>query len=344
MSEPVVVNTLEELKKYLNDQGVLEVVIRNKNKKFKTFQKVLIDNLPETEQKELAQKVIQALNQNIKLNKRNLNLLSTITKLEKIGLILNGLNLCATCVGFAIMYAKLDAMSTEINQQLYQLQKTVKQTQDLQNEYEFTKVLAEHMDMLDCQRKQQPYSERRMRELVDQEYSVLMLLIKTFQQDITGDHSALIFSIFSMLSMLTASLLSFDEMYYFNNRETLGDTNTWHLAHDKWMSAFDTLSSEWFVEKLQDYASFETSLDTSGVDAYYINLLDQVRSLREEIQDNQTLITAMGDIDLFRQYKELTSKEIADTIKESFYDAGEGLDESVINAAYQKAMQQAAMA
>ena len=74
-----------------------------------------------------------------------------------------------------------------------------------------------------------------MRELVDREYNVLMLLISSFQKDISGDRSALIFSIFSMLAMFTVSLRSFDELYYFNNRQALGEKDAWHLAHDKWM-------------------------------------------------------------------------------------------------------------
>ena len=183
-----------------------------------------------------------------------------------------------------------------------------------------------------------------MRELVDREYNVLMLLISSFQKDISGDHSALIFSIFSMLAMFTVSLRSFDEQYYFNNRQTLGEKDAWHLAHDKWMSVYDTLSSEWFIEKLQDYGTFETKLSTLGVDIYYISLLDQVAELRGEIEDNQALIIAIGDIELFRQFKEMSTQEVADSIESAFREAGSDLDEKTVRAAYQNAMQQAAMA
>ena len=344
MSNAIVIETLEQMKSFLNEKGVMEIVIRNQKKKYKTFQKVLINNLPETQEKELAQKVIHSLNKNTLLNERNLNLLGNVAKLEKIGVLLNGLNLCATCAGFAIMYAKLDAMSSEINQQLYQLQKTVKQTQDVQNDYEFNKVLAEHTDMLDSQRKQQPYSEGKMRELVDREYNILMLLVNSFQKDISGNRSVLIFSIFSMLAMFTVSLRNFDELYYFNNRQALGEKDVWHLAHDKWMSVYDTLSSDWFIEKLQDYGTFETKLSTSGVDIYYISLLNQVADLRGEIEDNQSLIIAIGDIELFRQFKEMSAKEVADSIESAYREAGSDFDEVTVRTAYQNAMQQAAMA
>lgn len=303
----------------------------------------MINNLPETQEKELAQKVIHAINKNTLLNERNLNLLGEVAKLEKVGILLNGLNLCATCAGFVIMYAKLDAMNSEINQQLCQLQKTVKQTQDIQNDYEFNKVLAEHANMLDSQRKQRPYSEEKMRELVDREYNVLMLLINSFQKDVSGDCNALIFLIFSMLAMFTVSLRSFDELYYFNNRQVLGEKNPWHQSRDKWMSVYDTLSSKRFIEKLQDYGTFKTKLTTLGVNIYYMSLLDQVADLRGEIEDNQALIIAIGDIELFRQFKELSAKEVADSIESAYKEAGSDLDEETDRTAYQNAMQQAAM-
>ena len=78
-------------------------------------------------------------------------------KIQKLGLLLNGLNLCATCVGFAVMYAKLDSMSAEINQQIAEVEKTVKKIQDMQTGIEFKKILSDHTDMLDCRKKQQPY-------------------------------------------------------------------------------------------------------------------------------------------------------------------------------------------
>ena len=344
MSNVIVINTLEQFKALLDKNGIMEIAVRGRNRRFKAFQKVLINNPPEAQGQELMQKVIHALNKNVMLNEQNLKLLGNVAQLEKIGMLLNGLNLCATCAGFAIMYAKLDAMSSEINQQLCQLQKTVKQTQDIQNDYEFNKVLAEHTDMLDSQRKQQPYSEGKMRELVDREYNVLMLLISSFQKEISGDQSALIFSIFSMLAMFTVSLRNFDELYYFNNRQALGEKDVWHLAHEKWMSVYDALSSEWFIEKLQDYGTFETKLSTQGVDVYYKSLLDQVADLRSEIEDNQALIVAIGDAALFRQFKEMSAKEVADSIESAYREAGCDLDEETVRAAYQNAMQQAAMA
>ena len=322
----------------------MEIAIRGQKKRFKIFQKVLICDTPEKQEQGLAEKVIKALNKNVHLNEKNLKILGNVAKLEKINLILNGLNLCSTCVGFVIMYKKLDKMSNQINHKLQQIQKSIKQNRDVQNDYEFNKVLADHTDMLDSQRRLQPYSEDKMRDLVDREYNVLNLLVSSLQKDISDDQEAMIFTIFSLLAMFTVSLRTFDEMYYFNNHEKLGDKDVWHLSHDKWMGIYDTLSSRWFEEKLQDYGVFETKLSTIGVDVYCKNLLYQVKNFREEIEDNQALLVAMKDMELFQKYKTMTTKEVEDAIKDAYMEAGAGMEDAVVAEAYENAMKMMAIA
>jgi len=344
MSNTVVVETLEQLKPYLNDNHVIEIVQRGKNKKFNNFVKVALNELPQTEEKALVENAVNLLNKNLQLNERNLQLLANVAKTQKLGLLLNGLNLCSTCVGFAVMYAKLDSMSAEINQQIAKVERTVKKVQDVQSGFEFNKVLSDHTDMLDCRKKQQPYSEEKMRELVDNEYNVLGMLISAFQMDISADQKNTIFSIFSLLSMLTVSLMYFDEIYYKNNHEVLGAGEVWHTAHEKWMGVYKTLSEGWVIEKLQDYGMFGTTLNTLGVDVFYKSLLDQVREERENVEDNQALILALGDIDLLHTLQENTDREVKETIKAAFEKAGAESDVTVVQSAYDNVLKLAAIA
>ena len=344
MSNTVVVETLEQLKPYLNDKHVIEIVQRGKNKKFKNFVKVALNELPQTEDKALVENAVKLLNKDLQLNERNLELLANVSKSQKLGLLLNGLNLCATCVGFAVMYAKLDSMSAEINQQIAKVEKTIKKVQDVQTGFEFNKVLSDHTDMLDCRKKQQPYSEEKMRELVDNEYNVLTLLISALHMDISSDQKNTIFSIYSLLSMLTVSLMYFDEVYYQNNHEVLGAGEIWHTAHDKWMGVYKTLSEGWIIEKLQDYGVFETTLNTLGVDVFYKGLLNQVRDEREIVEDNQALILALGDIALLHTLQEKTDREVKETIKTAFENAGAESDATAVKETYDNALKLAAIA
>lgn len=343
MSDIDIANVLEDFQKYADEKGIIEIVLRDKKKKYKTFQKVVINNLPKTEEKELVEKALNTINNFTKMSDKNLKMLNRISKINEIGFMLNGLNLCATCVGFAIINDKLNKMSAEITQQFAHLENLVKKTNDIRTKKDFNDTISNHYNMLDHERRKQPLSEKEFYELVKNEYNMLDSLIESFRQDISADNGNLIFLIMTVLSMFTASLQKYDELYYFNHSDVLKD-NPWHLDHKKWIDIYDTLSSNWFIEKLQDYAFFETSLDTFGVDAYYINMLDQVGDLKEEIEDNQKLIEAMGNIDIYRKYRELTNQEIADSIEAAFKEAGSGMDEAVVMNAYHSAMQQAALA
>ena len=315
MGEVININTVEQLMQFLNENGLMEVAIRNKNKKFKEFKKICLDGLMQNDlqNKEIAEKLFNAINKSNFFNENNLKLMANVANLQKIGLLLNSLNLCATCVGFAIIYAKLEKMSAEIGQQINQVKNLIKNGQDVQVDYEFNKVLAEHTDILDWIRYQQPYSEEKNRDL-------LSLLINVFQKGISANNEATIFSIFSLLSMFTVSLKYFDEIYYTNNHEVLGEKNLWHTSHDKWEAIYGTLSSQWFIEKLQDYATFETSMNTREIDAYYTSLIDQVIDQKEVVEDNQTLIASLGDISLLDKFNEIVNKEVKDMISEAYVE------------------------
>ena len=322
MGEVININTIEQLMQFLNENGFMEVAIRNKNKTFAKIQKVCVDGLMQNElqNKETLENILNAINKSNVINEKNLKLMANVANLQKIGLLLNGLNLCATCAGFAIIYAKLEKMSAEIGQQIDKVKNLIKQGQDVQIDYEFNKVLADHIDMLDCRRKQQPYSEEKMRDLVDREYNVLSLLINVFQKDISANNEAIIFSIFALLSMFTVSLKYFDEIYYTNNHEVLGEDELWHTSHDKWLGIYETLSSQQFIEKLQDYAVFETNMNTLEIDAYCKNLTDYVIDRKEVIEDNQTLIAALGDVSLLEKFDEMINKEVKDMISEAYVE------------------------
>lgn len=343
MIPDLVIENVGQLEQFLNDNNVLEIIVRDKKKKYKKFVNIAINDLQKCESQEIVQKAVDALNKNAKLNEKYIKAIGNIGKLQNIGLLLNGLNLCATCVGFAIMYAKLDKMSEEITKEIHHVENVVKTEHDIQTNYEFNKVLSNHQNMLDRKRIQKPYSEEQLRELVDQEYNVLTMLIKVAQLDASADNENLIFSIFSLLSMLTVSLREFDEVYYLNNHEVLEGDDVWHSAHEKWMSVYSTLSDTWFVEKLQDHAMFEENLSTSAVDAYYISLLSQVNESKQEVEDNQKLILKIGDIEMLHKLRNYTNHEVLSSIEESFNEVTYSDPEAVKNI-YDSAIKQVGLA
>lgn len=355
MSNIMTVHELEELKSLLNENDVLEIVVRGAKKRIKAFQKVAISDLAQKEEKEAAQKVaellsknieigeksIGLLNKNISINSRSLELISQVAGLSKVGVLIGGLNLCATCVGFAVIYCELQKMESAIASQINQLQKAIKQSNDIKTSYEFNKVLSEHNNMLDCRRKRHPYTEDQMRKLVDAEYNVLKLLIQVFLNEIGENNEDLIFSIVSLSSMLSASLRYFDEIYYFNNRQELENDNPWHSSHEEWMSVYDLLLSKQFVEKLQDYAMFETKMNTQQVDAFYIGLKEQVLDLSQQVRENQTIIVRIDNLENLQKIREATIQEVKDTIEANYKGV---FDETESQEIYSNALKQAVAA
>ena len=82
--------------------------------------------------------------------------------------------------------------------------------------------------MLDCRKKQKPYSEEQMRKLVDSLYVVLDMMIDSLKSDLIDNKDNMILTVFMMLSMYTASLRFFDEQYYFNYNDTFNKTGYRH--------------------------------------------------------------------------------------------------------------------
>lgn len=79
MDEIEVIRTIEELRKFLNDKNFMEIVVRQKNKRFKKFYKVALDNIfKEAEQQMAAKEVLKAVQKNSKLLNQNLKMVKMV--------------------------------------------------------------------------------------------------------------------------------------------------------------------------------------------------------------------------------------------------------------------------
>ena len=90
----------------------------------------------------------------------------------------------------------------------------------------------------------------------------------------------MLFSILSIAQMLSASICYFDELYYFNNKEAIGDGDRWYMHHDEWVATFDKLLSPGFIKSIQDYGVLEIGLNTVETDCFYTAFKDQIKSLK----------------------------------------------------------------
>lgn len=324
---PTIINSIEQLMQFLNDKGVLEIAQRRKDQKFKKFQNVIIDpSLFNRAQEQIQNEIKKALNINNDLIKSSLSKINAVTCLSSVGIILEAVNLCATCAGFIIMFEKLKKISGKVDA----LVNTVKSSNQIQTNFELNKILSEHANMLDSRKTKNDYSEEKMRILVDDEFNVLKMLIDTFLLETTNERNNLVISIYSLASMLTVSIMYFDELYYYNNKDRISNGEYWHSSHNRWMSELDRLSSAEFISKIQDFGFLELNLSTFENDEYYICLLNQARDLIQEINDNQSLIQAFdSDMD-FKNYNEITNQTLKDEINEAFKEANVNFENNEI--------------
>lgn len=197
----------------------------------------------------------------------------------------------------------------------------------IHTEYEFRKVLSKHSDMLDCRRKKSYYSEEQMRELVDDEYNTLVLLMQVFSSSVSSNRDSLLFSILSLASMLAVSIKYFDELYYFNNRDTVGADECKHTSHERWMSVYTDLQSLQFVAQVQDFGFFEKGLSTVENDWFYIGFQDQIKSLVQEINDYEELFRKIDDPEVLKVYSERAKEAVISELEDIIRTAGASVEE-----------------
>lgn len=336
MSETIKITSFEQLKPFLNDNNVIEIVTRGKKKKFKKFFNLMLDSdsindLSKNtsllkDQQGLMQNVLHAVGKNTSMAQKSVEIMEKVSKLQVAGLVLNGLNLGATAVGFSIMNKKLNKMSEQLNAKMNELQNVIKTANAIQTERDFNEARSKHSHMLDCRRKQKPFSEEQMWELVDKEYNVLKTLINIFKEDVSTDKQAVFIMIFSLLSMFTATLKYYDEIYFVENYEALNGKDVLDNFHDEWMYIYKMLAEDWMVEYIQDHAIFEAGLNPRDADVYYREMMSVVIDGQQEIQDNITLLNTLKDMDLMKAFYEYTSEtareEMEELLDEVFNEVG----------------------
>lgn len=307
MSGVKIIHDVNQLREFVNKNGIVEIALRGKHQRFKAFQKISLENL--IQQPDLSEKfstLVDRLNARNAINIENMQLLSQVSQLSNLNLLINGLNLCATCVGFAMISSKMDEMSNQIKEVL----SVIKQTNNYQLDYEFQKCVSQHEKMLDHRKTQDYLSLSNMEDLVSTEYNVLNLLINCFMTDIVSDKESLLFSIMSLASMFSVSLKYYDEMYYFNYSDKVSGKYLWHTSHDKWLSVFEKMTSEQFVKNVQDYGVLTLNLPLHSNDAFYVSVKDNILNYKQDILDNQKLLTVLNTKEKYDEYFDYINNDV----------------------------------
>ena len=298
MANKAIEMTMEE---FVNKYGkkVFEVVTRQAKGKYKDFAKIIIKE-SNKDSKEEVQNLAQSLLKNAeKLNNSavDLNKIAEISgALLKFSSIVGIENLCSTVAGFYIIDKELKKMSDDIKG----VAKTILDVNENETFYKFDNVLEDYKDMLDSRKIGKEYSEEKYRELISSENTVLKLMIKVFMNETCNNRGDVLYAIMALSSMMACTLVNFDEIYYYNNR----DKQKWHMSHDSWMEVFDKLTTGKFVECLQDYAFIEEGNNQYQTDLLVTAITDEFKEAKQTVLDRQFLIETN---DTRKQYSDMLS-------------------------------------
>jgi hypothetical protein len=306
-NKPIIMYVDEFVKMYGNE--IIEIASRRKNGKFKAFTNVLLKDRNEDVLNAIKE-ATQNVNQLSASSKQLLNVLNTASASSAFSAALGAVNLCATVAGFAIVCNKLNKVEDKISD----VAKKVLDAHEQETFYKFDMMLGDYKNMLDCKKVNNEYTEEKYRELIDNEYAILKLLMRIVNNDTCNNKNDILYTIISLSSMLAVTLSNFDEVYYFEHK----DIQKWHSSHNDWTSIYDSLVSKEFIEKLQDFMFIEEGYNQYQTDLFVITFIDNIKEAKQFVIDKQQLIEKLDSTDQLNKLMDAINKDIANDINNTF--------------------------
>lgn len=294
MEEVNVIKDFSDIQKLPNRDKVIEVVERQKNRRIKAILKYMVQDNDGSE--ELKKKALELLNKTDRIFaqvEKNGAQLSKIANLNTLNVILNGMNLCATAAGFVIMNEKLNKISDKIDDIIENQNKQA----DKESNYKFKNVVLEYKKLLDHKKTKKNISEDEYVDLLNEECAVFEYLYKGFMDDTANDIVTLLYAMTTLASMITCNMASLDEVYYFNNRNSITEGSIWHEGHSDWESIYSMLLSDEFASKLQDYCFLYKNMDQYTTDLFLEAMNDHTRKMKQAVEDRKMIILLHDNIE-----------------------------------------------
>lgn len=301
------VKVIRNLKELADENGIIEVVYRKANKRFREFVKYAVAKEPTNSD-------IYNLVNNValKMNKLDLNMdkIGKITNASKalstFNAILGVANLCTTVAGFVIINKNLNKISSSVQEVL----DTVKNIHDINVNYKFQEVISEYKNMLDKKRYGERLSEEEYRKLIDFENNVLSMLINGLLLDTNNNRLDILYAILSLASMMSVTICDFDEIYYYNHKDSIKDGNYFHSSRGDWLNTLDRVIDTKVLEKVQDVCFLDENLNQHDTDVFVEVFEEKIISLKQDIVDTNALLLVNKDNESYRDNVNNIDKDI----------------------------------
>ena len=309
----------EDIASYLMEKGFAEICERGADKKFRKFEKILVEFAEEKGSdilKESISSLIKVEPQQIKqitkqlmgaMSKKMVSSLtpqlSTILKQGKlleryakgiaalswVNIGLNVANLCVNAAGFAIVNQKLNEVKEELNQMRATLNKLAA-SEDIKWLDQYERVISDYSYMLDCEKTGKPFSEEKLHDLSVNMYHTLDVLQKLFMQDAFNNNNALLDAIYALIPLFSQTLIRYDNVYYFSNKDHIRIGSKLPNDQSKWLNLFDSLYSDAFLDRIQDLCILEKRMSTREASQAVALSFYAVASAKQDVLDNEMIL------------------------------------------------------
>lgn len=305
------IKVIHNINELANEKGIIEVVYRRANKRFKEFVKYAIEKEPTNNDiYQLAQKISKKIGKaDIKIE--NIEKYAQFSQsLSKFNAVLGVANLCTTVVGFAIINKNLNKINNSVQEAI----DVIKNTNDINTNYKFQEVIAEYKEMLDKKRYGEKLSEDEYRKLIDFENNVLRMLISGLMLDTHKNKLDVLYAILSLASMMSLTMCDFDEIYYYNHKDHIKDENYFHSSRNDWLNTFDMIIEKKMIEQVQDVCFIDENLNQRDTDLFVSAFKEKILTLKQDIIDTNALLLMNKDMDSYDQSIKGIDKDIINYI------------------------------
>ena len=295
----------------LLNKGFAEVVFRDGNGRIEAIKKMAVNNLN---------------------GQNGIGGGKAAAVLGKLRVAMQVVNVVTSIAGTVIMCQKLN----KVDQKLDDIRKEISDIKDINFETQIAlpcrELLGDYKMLGDNLRKGKPVEEAEFVKLIRglQNYMVSIYNLGTkLPMDASLD------VLLTLLPVYTNSI----SLYY---QHCYDPAQKKHVLHDDWMSVFDLLSSDVFMQEIQDHMFIEKQMNNADTNEYLKTHRAVVQCYKEKIEQLLADIETCGGVEGYdeamrwsRQYAAQQAKAIQDELKEEY---GAEKAQAVMNQAMQEAL------
>lgn len=354
-------NVSEEFANYIEENGFAEICMRGVKNRFKDFEPFLVEFVEENGKdilkdgvKSLLQRAPEvnekALNQLVglvgkklmnvaapefgklfQMNEAILQSVKLASRLNWISIGLSVANLCVNIYGFEKLSGKLDEVSRNLSQVQETLNKMATADEIAQLKV-FDKVISRYSYMLDQEKIGKPFSEENLYNLVNDIYHTMDQLRSLFVKDAFNNNPALLDAIFTLVPLFEQTIIRYDRVYYFANKDAIKAGSKFSNEHNKWMNLFDDIYSDRFLGRIRDYCMLDKRMSMRESTQAAALSFYATASAKQEVLDSMELLLQSDTVEEYYYLLSLMDQYAEEKFEEKVLSSTEEMNQEEMKA------------